>query len=379
MTLPTKTISQFLSDMTATWAAQTGVAATFNDGDVLLAWWNSVAVQLDFLQAQVILVVQLARAQTSTGADLDSWMAQFDFPRLGATFASGPVILSKNVASAVQVNVPTGSIVQSAGAAVSYQIVADLSQQAYVAALDAYVLAPGQTSITATVQAVVAGSASNVTNGTLTAFGSNVAGIDSVTNPASIENGNDAESDQDYRLRFVLYLTTLAKATRSALLAAAQSVQQGLAVNLLENQDPLGNPLLGSFTGVIDDGSGDPPLSTLNAVFAAFDATRAFSVQPFVTGPADLPASIVIAVRLTNPSTAATVNTQIQNAIVSLVNALPPGGILYVSNIMGAATAIAGVVSAQPTVTINGLQADLVPTVSQEIRTTQGAVTVTNY
>lgn len=379
MTLPTKSFSDFVSGMVATWAAQTGTTPVFSDGDILLAWWQAVAVQLDFLQAQVQLVVALSRAQTSTGDDLDSWMAQFNFTRLGSTFATGPVTLSKATASAVQIQIPVGSVIQTVGGAVQYEVVADTDELAFNTTLNAYVLPAGQLSVTATVQAIVGGSASNVSGNTLTQFGSNVAGIDSVTNPAPITNGIDAESDQNFRIRFVLYLATLAKATKNALLAAAMSVQQGLAVTLLENQQPDGTPLLGSFTGVVDDGSGEPPTSTLNAVFAAFDATRAFSVQPFVVQPIPLAAVVTLSVRLATGVVAATTNTAVQTAVVLAVNALAPSATLYVSEVVAAALSVTGVVSVNSGITINGLSQDLVPTIQQEIRTTLFSVTVTNY
>src|SRR5580698_9717717 len=111
--------------MVATWAAQTGTTPTFSSGDILLAWWQSVGIQLDFLQAQVQLVVALSRAQTSSGADLDSWMAQFGFVRLGATFADGPIVLSRAVAAAVAIVLPVGTIVQTVGGAIQYEVVAD--------------------------------------------------------------------------------------------------------------------------------------------------------------------------------------------------------------------------------------------------------------
>lgn len=365
--------------MIATWAAQTNTTPVFSDGDILLSWWQSVGVQLDFLQSQIQRVVALSRAQTSTGADLDTWMADFSFIRLPATFATGSVIMSKATASSIQVVIPVGSIVQSAGAAVQYQIVADTDEPQFNSALDAYVLAAGQLTVTATVQALTQGTAGNVDHDTLTQFGSTVAGIDSVTNPAPISNGVDAESDEDFRARFVLFLASLAKATRSALLAAALGVQQGLAINLLENQRPDGSELVGSFTAVVDDGSGDPPTSTLDAVFAALDATRAFSVQPFITPPLALAATVTLAVHLATNAVAATTNTAVQSAVVAVVNALDPGAALYISAIASAALSVSGVLSVQQTIAINGDQEDLVPTIRQEIRTTTNGVTVTNY
>lgn len=382
MTLPTKLIPGFVSDMIATWSAQTGTSTSFTDGDPLLAFWQSVAAQLDFLQAQIQLVLALARAQTSTGADLDSWMAQFNFLRLPADFATGPETFLRFTPATSAVTVPAGAIVQVPGGTIQYQVVGDQNDPAWNAAANGYVLSIGQTSVTATVQALVGGSGSNLLANQLTQTGTSVPGIDQVTNPAPITNGIDAESDASFRSRFILYLATLAKATKAAILAAAMSVQQGLLIALLENQQPNGATLLGSFTAIVDDGSGNPPASLLNAVFNAVDAVRAFSVQPFVVPPTSIQASITLSANLTlGPGmVAANVNTSIQNAVATMVNQLAPGARLNGSAIITAALSVAGVTAVNPaSITINGSPADLIPTIQQEIRTTVSAITVGNY
>ena len=383
MTISTKSIAGFVSDEIATWSAQTGTSPVFSSGDPLLAFWQSISVQLDFLQAQIQIVLGLARAQTSTGADLDSWMLQFNFFRLPANFATGAEVFSNPSAASSQIVVPIGTLVQTIGGDTQYEVVADSTQSSYSAAAGGYVLAPGQTSVTATVEALVAGSVSNVLANTLVQFGSSLPGIASVTNPSPITNGVDAESDAAFRARFILYLATLAKATMAAILAAALSVQQGLQISLLENQQPNGVPLLGSFTVIADDGSGDPPASLLNAIFNAVDATRAFSVQPFVVGPVRLLISITLAVRLGTLPTGvlpAAVYVSIQNAIAAMVNALGPGATLSGSAVISTALSVSGVASVSPSsVLLNGSAADLAPTAQQEIRTQNSSIAVSAY
>jgi uncharacterized phage protein gp47/JayE len=380
MTLPLKTISGLTSDMVAVWAAQTDTAPTFSDGDVLLAFWQSVASQLDFLQAQIQAVVFMSRAQTATGADLDSWMAQFNFVRLGSTFAAGQEQFIKLQPSSTQVVVPIETVVQTVGGGITYQVVADATQSAYSSTAGGYVLAAGQTVVTATIQAVVGGSASNVLTNTLVQFGSSLPGIDQVTNPAPISDGVDGESDAAFRSRFVLYLATLAKATEAAIRAAATGVQQGLSISLLENTTPAGTTQPGSFTVVADDGSGDPPASLLSSIFSAVDAVRAFSVQPFVTAPSAVQAVIVLSIHLDSTAVAVLVNVAVQNAVATAVNSLSPGDTLYASSIIIAAAGVAGVASVNPaSVAINGLSADLAAATGQEIRTSLASISVTNY
>lgn len=380
MTLPLKTISGLTSDMVAVWAAQTETSPTFSDGDALLAFWQSVASQLDFLQAQIQSVVFMSRAQTATGADLDTWMAQFNFVRLGSTFAAGQEQFIKLQPASTQVVVPVETIVQTVGGDIQYQVVADATQSAYSPDAGGYVLSAGQTVVTATVQAIVGGSASNVLANTLVQFGSSLPGIDQVTNPAPITDGVDGESDAAFRSRFVLYLATLAKATKAAILAAATGVQQGLSISLLENTTPAGTTQPGSFTVVADDGSGDPPASLLSSIFSAVDAVRAFSIQPFVTAPSAVQAAIVLSIHLDTTAVAVNVNVAVQNAVAAAVNSLSPGDTLYASSIIIAAAGVPGVAAVNPaSVAINGLTTDLAAATGQEIRTSLPAISVTNY
>lgn len=381
MTLPTKTIAGLVSDMIAVWSAETNTSTSFSDGDVLLAIWQSVATQIDYLQAQIQIVVLMARAQTSVGGDLDSWMADFNFFRLPPTAGSGIELFSKFQPSATQVVVPVGTVVQTAGGDIQYQVVADTTQSDFSVAANGYVLAAGQTSMAATIQSLAGGTDVNVLANTLVQFGTSVPGIDRVTNPAPITNGVPAERDDAFRSRFILYLATLAQATRSAILAAAEGVQQGLLINLLENQTPDGTPLLGSFTVIVDDGSGDPPASLLTSVFNAVDTARAFSVQPFVSAPTQVQAIITLAIHLAGGAVAGpAVNNAVQNAVAAMVNQLPPGATLYASAVLAAALSVPGVTSVNPaSVTINALPTDLTVLPAQEIRCFIANVTVTDY
>lgn len=366
--------------MIATWSAETETSPVFTSGDPLLAFWQSISVQLDFLQAQVQIVLGLSRAQTSTGADLDTWMEQFNFFRLGSNHATGAETFLRLTPAPSQIVIPAGAIVQTVGGGTQYEVVADTNETSWSSDIGGYVLSPGQTTVTATVEALVGGSAANILANTLTQFGSSVPGIDQITNPAPITNGVDAESDADFRQRFILYLATLAKATRSAILAAALGVEQGLMVSLLENQRPNGTALLGSFTVVADDGSGDPPAAILSAIFDAVNDTRAFSVEPFVIAPTALQAAIRFAIHLSTGAVVVTVEAAVQNAVAAMVNALPPGGVLYASAVISTALSVLGVAAVNPsTVLINNSSSDLIPTAAQEVRTTVALIAVVTY
>ena len=388
MTLPTKSWSQLVQDMTASWGAGIGVVPVLSPGDFLLALFEAVAGQLDFLQAQIAQVLALTRASTSTGADLDTWMADFNFLRLPATSASGQVSLGKFQASTSPIVVPAatlvggvyvgGLLVQTQGGSVVYQTIPDTSQSTYSFVSNTYILPAGSLAMTVTVQSLNPGSSGNVAAGAIKQLGSQSA-IDTVTNGLAFSNGFNAESDVSYRNRFVLYLSTLAKATKGAILTAINSVQQGVQATLAENQNPNGTSQYGTFTAFVSNGNTPASVSLINSVYAAVDAVRAFTVQPFVVAAQIVSVSVTVTVRLAPGTTLATVQSLIQAAISSLSSSLNSGGTLFISSVEQQALTVSGVVAVRPGTLINGQAADFVPSSSAVVQIPVTSVFVGQY
>lgn len=375
--------------MTYSWGSSVGVSPSLSPGSMLLAIFEAVGSQIDFLQAQAVAIVNLSRAATSTGGDLDTWMAQFNFARLSSTYAVGPVQLIRYTpaSAVVGINAATlnssgqytgGALVQTVGGAVVYQVIPDVLQSSFNAVSNSYQFPIGATSITVTVQALYPGSAYNVAAGTLTQLGSSMAGVDTCNNTVAILDGTDAESDDSFRARFVLYLSTLAEATESAILAAAQ-VQQGLDITPAENTTPTGAAQLGCFTIFADNGTGSPPQALLNSIYTSVNAVRAFSVQPYVSAPSILNATIVLAIRVAAGYTLGGLQPAVVAAVVAATQSLASGQTLYANAVAAAATSVPGVTSVQPGLSINGVAADLVPSAYQEIRSSTSLVTVGSY
>lgn len=388
MTVPVKPWTQLVSDQIATWGAGVGVTPVLSEGDFLLAIFEAVAGQMDFLQAQNQIVLNLTRAATSTGDDLDSWMADFSFPRLAATFATGPVVLSKLQPSQSPILVSAavliggvyvgGVLVQTQGGAIVYQVIPDTTEPTYDSNSNSYILPAGASSMTATVQAVVAGTLGNVAAGAISQLASQ-SPVDTVNNIVPLGNGFNAESDADYRSRFVLYLGTLAKATGAAILAAAKSVQQGVQVSLLENTTPQGTTQLGAFTAFISNGAAGVSSALLASIYSAVYATRAFTVTPYVTAAIPQNVTIALAVHIAAGFSIVTVQPLVQSAVITVVDSLAAGETLYVSEVMEAALSVSGVVAVQPSVMLNGVSADITPSPFIELQTTLSLVSVGQY
>ena len=85
--------------------------------------------------------------------------------------------------------IPPGITVQTKGGTIRYKTVADPTQPTWSENQNAYVLAPGEKSLTATVRAVIPGASSNVAANQLRQIATPLPGIDIVTNPLPISNG----------------------------------------------------------------------------------------------------------------------------------------------------------------------------------------------
>jgi uncharacterized phage protein gp47/JayE len=342
---PTFTQPQLVQNWINAYAAETGVTPNLQPGNIALAYAYADAGQAESLQYMAQVVINFARASTSTGADLDSWMADFGFPRLPAGYAGGTVTFSTPVPLTVNALVPVGAVISTPGGAISYQVIADTTQAAYSVSLNAYVLIAGDTSMNATAQALVAGASYNVQAGQLTQIQATIYGIAAVTNASAIQNGSAAESDTSFRARFVLYINSLSKGTQQAIQAAIEATGGvGLKVALFENVQAVGNPPTsfnspypGNFVALIDNGTGSPPSGLLSTIYTAlFANVRAFTISyqilpPYVSHP-----SIVTTIRVNPDSTEATgtVQANVQAALVAYINALPIGGTLWISDLI---------------------------------------------
>lgn len=388
MALNTQTYQQYLSNIVSSWAGLLYLSPNLPNGDPLLAIFQShVLCGIMFLQSQIVSVNNLTRAATSTGSDLDSWMNDFGFVRQAAIQASGQVQFSVRSVQSSNILIPVGSIIQTLDGTIQYQVIADTNQAGYSSVLNAYVLNSGSLSVNATVQALVAGVASNVQIGALAQLVSPITGISFVTNLASISNGANAESDAAFRIRFQLAFNSVnARTTPAGILSAALNVAGVVAVSLIENYDQYENPRPGYGVIVIDDGSGSPPSSLITAVSNAVSAVnapvRGFTIQSLVIGPTLALVSIALNIRISSSAISpSTVQLNVENAVINYINSLEIGQTLYLENISYIARgADPNVIAVQPgSVTINSSAADYVASSLNVIRTNNTMVTIGTY
>ena len=192
MKLSFQTFSGLVQGMAAATQSASRQVLDLSVGSTLRAVLEANASVGLWMQWLILQVLQMTRAATSSGADLDSWVADFSLTRLPATFATGTVTFSRLTPGAPALIQP-GVLVRTSDAAQTFSVTADPASPLWNAAQGGYSLPAGTASAELPVVAKNAGTAGNVQAGTVTMLASALPGVDAVINPAPFANGMDAE------------------------------------------------------------------------------------------------------------------------------------------------------------------------------------------
>lgn len=362
--LVTKTFDQLVSDQVTAIQSSVHTLMDFAIGSVLRAIVESNSAVALWMQGLILQLLTTTRAATSSGADLDSWTADFSFARLPAVAATGQVTFARFSATS-QAVVQVGAQVQTSDTTVEiFTVTKDTTNTSWVPSVNAYVLAPGVVSITVPVQCTTPGTVGNILANQCNVLTGSMPGIDTVTNANPFTNGIDAETDTALRARFVNYLSSLSKATKNAISATVAGVQQGLNFTLTENYNYAGVLTPGYFYVVVDDGSGTPPSTLLTSVSNAIDTVRGFTTTFGVFAPVLQPANVALTVTSANHAADAALA---QAAISAYIAGLVVGASLPYSRLAQLAYDASPTITNVSAVTLNGITADLVANNKQRI------------
>ena len=308
------------------------------------------------------------RLATSSGADCDSFGADFAFVRLPAVAASGQVTFSRFSATSTAL-VPVGVSVATTGNTQSFVVVADSTNAAYNAAVGGYMILAGAASVNATVVASTAGVAGNVQPGMISLIASAVSGVDTVTNANALTGGVDAESDAAFKARFGNYLASLSKATNVSIGAAIAAIQQGLSQSITENVNQAGAVQMGHFVVTVDDGTGTPPVTLLQTVQQAVDAIRPVGTSFAVQGPVVVQANVSVTLVTAVGTNHAAAITAVAGAFETYIASLPIGATLSYTKLAQLAYEASSTVVNLSGLLLNGGTTDLVPPLFGVVRT----------
>lgn len=367
MALNIKDFATLVRDQATAIQGRAAGLVDFTIGSLMRAIVEANSGVLQWVQQLIVTLLAATRAATCSGADLDSWMADFGFIRLSAGFASGSVTYSRFTATNSAL-VPIGALVGSTDGSQQYAVTIDTTNAYYNASLGGYLVPAGVASVTVPVLATNAGAAGNALVGTVTVIVGGISGIDIVTNAQPFANGVDAESDSAFRARFVLWVQSLSKGTKAAIGYALSSMQQGVTYTLTENQDYSGNLLYGYFYAVVDDGSGAPSSTFLTSAANAIEAVRPFTSRYGVFAPTLLTANVGMTITTDATVTHSVVVANVVAALQTYIASLKLGQILPYTQLAAVAYGVSPAITNVSGVLLNSSTADLSANQKQVIR-----------
>jgi uncharacterized phage protein gp47/JayE len=324
MNLSLKGFPQLIEDMSAALQSSATALVDVSVGSVVRAIFEANASVVLWLQWLLLQVLQTTRASTSTGADLDSWMADFSLQRLSTTTSTGIVTFSRYTLGSAA-TIPAGSIVKTADGLLSFAVVEEGTLSIWQPSISGYVIPSGVAAADIPIVCVTAGSAGNVLAGTINVVAASLPGIDQVNNANPLSNGADAETDDAFRIRFRGYLASRSRATLGALQNAIAGVRQGLDVAIMQNTGPDGALRVGTLLVIVDDGSGFPSTDLLSNVANAVDSVRPVGTAFAVVAPQVLVLNVALTAEFASSSGATVGVAAIQNYIGAYLNTLPIG------------------------------------------------------
>ncbi len=343
MLLILQSVQQMLSQAAAAAQAACAQLLDLSVGSPARAALNASSGLWSVQQANVYRLLKVSRLATSTGADVDSFIADLNGPARDPSVSANGVVTLARFSPTSPATVPVGATVRTGDGSQTYSVTADPTNPLWSAAVvpsGGYVLPAGTASVDVPLTALTPGTAGNAIAGAISLAGQDLPGIDTVNNAAALVDGLDGETDAAYKIRFVGYIASLAKATVAACLYAVTTVQDGLSATLAENVDEQGNWRPGHFVVTADDGSGHPPSALLSSIYAAVDLVRpvgsTFSVQP----PTVLSVSVALTITVGPGGVKANLIGPVGTAVTAYVDGLPAGGILSVTRIAAAAYAV---------------------------------------
>lgn len=356
-TLNLKSIATLVTNQAAAVQASASALVDFSVGSVLRATAEANAAISVWLQGLVLQVLAMSRLATSSGTDVDSFVNDYGLYRLSSASSAGLVTFSR-INTTNSALIPVGAQVQSADGTQAFQVIVDTTNSAYSATLNGFLLPSGVASIAVKVSSLNAGTATNVVAGAVNRLLTTISGIDYVSNAGAMSGGSNAETDAALKIRFVLYLMSLSKATYSAIAFAITSLQLGLQYTITENLNYAGGTQYGYFYVVVDDGTGSPPSSLLTTVYAAVNAVRALAVTFGVFAPLVTTANVSGTIAVAQGYVATTVKAAVAVAWTNFIANLGLGNALNYTQLAAVGYTVPGVTDIT-SLLLNGGTADI--------------------
>ncbi|MDR5729324.1 MAG: baseplate J/gp47 family protein [Terriglobia bacterium] len=362
MALNQQSFTTLVQQQVAAIQAATTAIISFVVGSLELARVEAVAAVASWLQSLVISLLATTRLSTSTGNDVDTFVADFGLPPREAAIPSTGQVTFSRFTPTLQAIIQPGDMLLTSDGTQPFIVIADTTQPTWSVSANAYVIPAGTATATATVEAINAGTQGNVNANTITTISTAIVGVDTVTNALAYENGVNVESDTALQARFALYVQGLKQGIAASVASAIANLSLNIQYTLTEYFLYNGTPQGGYFYLVIN-----PPTSgNIAAVTAAVGAVRPLGIMFNVFGSNPVTANIVVSVTAASTFNHTTVAAAVQTAIQSYIAGLGIGQTLSWTRLYSVIYGVSGVATATG-LTINGSGADLSATAQQNI------------
>lgn len=361
MPLPTQSFSQLVNNQAAAIKSSSTQLTDFSPGSILRALVESNAGNSLWIQGLISSLLAIARLQTSTGNDVDTFINAFGYYRSPAVAASGNVTFTRTITTNTSYIPASTTVIQESLNNISFTTYINKDNANYDPTTNSYVMLPGTSSITVPVQCNTAGGIGNVEAGAIDTISSTLVNVNEVTNGSAFTNGADIATDAQAIAGFPIYLAGLSAGTLAAITSAVVSVPGVTRYSIVENQNESGSTQLGYFYVVIDNGAGNISDTIKNQVSAAVNAIRGLSIQYNIDKataneiPANPPVSATIHVPIgTTPDQKSAITATIQTNIVSFLASLPIGGTFFYTRLIQILYDASPLITDVESVTLNG-------------------------
>lgn len=176
-----------------------------NVGSVARTMLEASAIEMEELYLQYFIGLQEAIPV--------SVFNTFGFAAIGAESASGIIRFTTATPATANIPIPAGTVVK-----------APIGGQSFVTLGPASILI-GQTYVDVLSACQTPGAAGNCDSDQLTQLVTAIGSVSTVTNPQPIINGRDAETDDERKVRFQGYITTLARGTKASIEYGARTAK----------------------------------------------------------------------------------------------------------------------------------------------------------
>ncbi len=345
----------------------------FTNGSDINIVIASASAMAEEVSRQLGIRVQALLLDGARGADLDRLVADryaTSLVRKTATPALGTLSISRTAGAFPAITLPTGTLVSTDGG-IDFKTTADVSLG---------VGDPGPSTVAA--EAVVTGLSGNVAKLTITQFNQPPADPAlQVTNLDVFAGGAPTETDASLRERARAFFTAARRGTLAAIEFGALTVPGVAQATAYESTDAQGQPT-GDVQCFITDPQGNANQALVDAVVNALVEYRAAGIWVQVIPTQPEPTEIQYNLQFIAGFDTTVVFSQVQQAVLSFVNGLPPGtgdpdgpGVLRESDLLAIARSIPGtIVNAGAVLVPTG---DVVPPAGKTIRTTLALITNT--